>query len=158
MPSADSQRGRLDGVAPDYTDTGGVDPGLTAERCGSAGAFSWMREAFVPVLNELTALQADAIRATAAAHDRDPDEVARELMHLLAADKTSEPIDASCAIPALTTDHYDTVRILLPLEGTAVTNAHEDEDLHRGRRLRGRWIVDGWRRGAGRRQRRGMSR
>jgi hypothetical protein len=117
-----------------------------------------MREAFVPVLDELTALQADAIRATAAAHDRDPDELALELMHLLAADKTSEAIDATPAIPALTTDHDDTVRILLPLKGTAVTNAHEDEDLHRGRRMRGRWIVDGWRRGAGHRQSRGMSR
>ena len=114
--------------------------------------------AFVSVLDELTVIQADAIRATAAAHDRDPDELALELMHLLAADKTSEAIDATCAIPAPTTDHYDTVRILLPLAGTAVTNAHEDEDLHRGRRMRGRWIVDGRRRGAGRRQRRGMSR
>jgi hypothetical protein len=74
-----------------------------------------LREAFfVPVLNELTAIQADAIRATAAAHDRDPDELAPELMHLLAADKTSEAIDATSAIPALTTDHDDTVRILLP--------------------------------------------
>jgi len=35
-------------------------------------------------------------------------------MHLLAADKTSEAIDATSAIPALTTDHDDTVRILLP--------------------------------------------
>ena len=118
MPSsADSQRGRLDGVAPDYTDTGGVDLRLTAERSGSAGACLLLtREAFVPVLNELTALQADAIRATAAAHDRDPDALARELMHLLAADKTSEAIDATPAIPALTTDHDDTVRILLPLK------------------------------------------
>ena len=157
MPSADSQRGRLDGVAPDYTDTGGVGLRLTDERLGSAGACLLVREAFVPVLDELTVIQADAIRATAAAHDRDPDELALELMHLLAADKTSEAIDAPCAIPAPTTDHYDTVRILLPLEGTAVTNAHEDEDLHRGRRMRGRWIVDGRRRGAGRRQRRGMS-
>jgi hypothetical protein len=156
--SADSQRGRLDGVAPDYTDTGGVDLRSTAERSGSAGACSWMREALVPVLDELTALQADAIRATAAAHDRDPDALARELMHLLAADKTSEAIDATSAIPALTTDHDDTVRILLPLKGIAVTNAHADEDLHRGRRMRGRWIVDGRRRGAGRRQRRGMGR
>ena len=63
MPSsADSQRGRLDGVAPDCTDTGGVDLRLTAERSGSVGACLWMREAFVPVLDELTALQADAIR------------------------------------------------------------------------------------------------
>jgi hypothetical protein len=114
--SADSQRGRLDGVAPDYTDTGGVDLRLTAERSGSAGACLWMREAFVPVLDELTALQADAIRATAAAHHRDPDELALELTHLLAADKTSEAIDATPAIPALTTDHDDTVRILLPLK------------------------------------------
>jgi hypothetical protein len=116
-----------------------------------------MREAFVPVLNELTAIQADAVRATAAAHDRDPDALARELMHLLAADETSEASDATSAIPALTTDHDDTVRILLPLNVTAVTDAHADEDLHRGRRMRGRWIVDG-RRGAGRRQRRGMGR
>jgi hypothetical protein len=107
-----------------------------------------MREAFVPVLNELTAIQADAIRATAAAHDRDPDALARELMHLLAADKTSEASDATSAIPALTTDHDDTVRILLPLKGIAVTDAHADEDLHRGRRMRKRWIVDG-RRGQG---------
>jgi hypothetical protein len=115
-----------------------------------------MREAFVPVLDELTAIQADAIRATAAAHDRDPEELALELMHLLAADKTSEAIDATSAIPALTTDHDDTVRILLPLKETAVTNAHEDEDLHRGRRMRRRGIVNG--RGAGRRQSRGMGR
>ena len=156
--SADSQRGRLDGVTPDDTDIGGVGLKLTAERCGSAGACVWMREGFVPVLDELTALQVDAIRATAAAHDRDPDELALELMHLLAADKTSEAIDVTPAIPALTTDHDDTVRILLPLKETAVTNAHEDEDLHRGRRRRGRWIVDGRRRGAGRRQNRGMDR
>jgi hypothetical protein len=97
-----------------------------------------MREAFVPVLNELTAIQADAVRATAAAHDRDPDALARELMHLLAADKTSAASDATSAIPALTTDHDDTVRILLPLKGIAVTNAHEGEDLHRGRRGRPR--------------------
>jgi hypothetical protein len=74
-------------------------------------------EAFVPVLNELTAIQADAIRATAAAHDRDPEELAVELMHPLAVDTTSEAIDATPAIPAipaLTTDHDDTVRILLP--------------------------------------------
>jgi hypothetical protein len=116
-----------------------------------------MREAFVPVLNELTAIQADAIRATAAAHDRDPDALALELMHLLAADETSEASDATSAIPALTTDHDDTVRILLPLKGIAVTDAHADEDLHRGRRMRKRWIVDG-RRGAGRRQRGGMGR
>jgi hypothetical protein len=68
----------------------------------------------VTVLNELTAIQADAIRATAAAHDRDPEELAVELMHLLAVDTTSEAIDATPAIPALTTDHDDTVRILLP--------------------------------------------
>ncbi len=53
-----------------------------------------MPEAFVPVLDELTAIQADAIRATAAAHDRDPDELALELMHLLVAEKTPEAIDA----------------------------------------------------------------
>ena len=70
----------------------------------------------MPVLNELTAIQADAISATAAAHDRDPDKLARELMHLLAADKTPQAIDATPAVPALTTDHDDTVRILLPLK------------------------------------------
>ena len=75
-----------------------------------------MREAFVPVLDELTAIQADAIRATAAAYDRDPGELALELMYLLAADKTFEATDATPAIPALTTDHDDTVRILLPLK------------------------------------------
>ncbi|SFU08828.1 hypothetical protein SAMN05660657_05565 [Geodermatophilus amargosae] len=70
----------------------------------------------MPVLNELTAIQADAIRATAAVHDRDSDELARELMHLLAVAKTPEAIDATPAIPALTTDHDDTVRILLPMK------------------------------------------
>src|SRR3712207_563688 len=119
MPSADSQRGRLDGVAPGHTRTGGVGPTLTAERSGSSGARLVTREALVPLLDELTVIQADAIRATAAAHDRDPDELAFELVHLLAADRTSEAIDASCAIPALTTDHDDTVRILLPPSGTA---------------------------------------
>ena len=74
MPSADSRRGRLDGVAPDYTDTGGVGLRSTAERLGSAGACLLLaREAFVPVLDELTVIDADAIRATAAAHDRDPE-------------------------------------------------------------------------------------
>ena len=68
----------------------------------------------MPVLDELTALQADAIRATAAAHDRDPDKLALELMHLLVAEKKPEAIDASPAICAFTTDHDDTVRILLP--------------------------------------------
>ncbi len=68
------------------------------------------------VLNELTAIQADAIRATAAAHDRDSDELASELLHLLAADQAPEATDATPAIPALTTDHDDTVRILLPLK------------------------------------------
>jgi hypothetical protein len=112
----------------------------------------------VPVLDELTVVQADAVRVTAAAQDRDPDELVLELVPLLAADETSEAIDATPAIPALTTDHDDTVRILLPLEGTAVPDAHEDEDLHRGRRVRGRWIVDRRRRGAGRRRSRGMGR
>ncbi len=70
----------------------------------------------MPVLNELTAIQADAISATAAAHDRNPDELARELMHLLAADQAPEAIGAAPAISALTTDHDDTVRILLPLK------------------------------------------
>ncbi len=72
-----------------------------------------MGEALVPVLDELTAIQADAICATAAAHDRDPDELALELIHLFAADKRPEAIDA---IPALTTDHDDTARILLSLK------------------------------------------
>jgi hypothetical protein len=36
--------------------------------------------------------------------------------HLFAADKRPEAIDATPAIPALTTDHDDTVRILLPLK------------------------------------------
>ena len=111
----------------------------------------------MPVLDGLTVVQADAVRATAAAHDRDPDELVLELVHLLAADETSEAIDATSAIPALTTDHDDTVRILLTLDGPAVTDAHEDEDLHRGRRMRGRCIVDGLRRRAGRRRRRGTS-
>ena len=70
----------------------------------------------MPVLDELTAIQADAIRATATAHDRDPAELALELMHLLVAEKTPEAIDASLAICAFTTDHDDTVRILLPLK------------------------------------------
>ena len=47
-------------VLPDYTDTGGVGLRLTAERCGSTGACSLMQEAFVPVLDELTIIQADA--------------------------------------------------------------------------------------------------
>jgi hypothetical protein len=68
----------------------------------------------VPVLNELTAIQADAIRATAAVHNRDPDELALELIHLLAADEAPGAIDAPSALPALATDHDDTVRILLP--------------------------------------------
>ena len=73
-----------------------------------------MEEAFVPVLDELTAIQADAIRATAAAHDRDPEELALELMHLLITEETAEAINAAPATPALTTDHDDTVRIVLP--------------------------------------------
>lgn len=52
----------------------------------------------------------------AAAHERDPDELARELSHLLAADKTPEAIDATPAIPALTTDHDNTVPIMLPFK------------------------------------------
>jgi hypothetical protein len=75
-----------------------------------------MEEAFVLVLDELTAIQADAIRATAAAHDRDPEELALELMHLLVTEETAEAINAPPATPALTTDHDDTVRILLPLK------------------------------------------
>jgi hypothetical protein len=53
-----------------------------------------MGEAFVPVLDELTAIQADAIRATAAAHDLDPEELALKLRHLLIAQKTPEAITA----------------------------------------------------------------
>ncbi len=68
------------------------------------------------VLNELTAIQADAIRATAAVHDRDPDELALELIPLLAEDKTPFQIDATSTLLALATDHDDTVRILLPLK------------------------------------------
>ncbi len=68
----------------------------------------------MPVLKELTAIQADAIRATAAVHDRDPEELALELTHLLAEGKTPEVIDATSALLALGTDHDDTVRILLP--------------------------------------------
>ena len=69
----------------------------------------------MPVLDELTAIQADAIRATATAHDRDPEELALELMHLLITEETAEAINAPPTTPALTTDHDDTVRILLPL-------------------------------------------
>ncbi len=79
-------------------------------------AHAHKRKKPLPVLNELSAIQADAIRATAAAHDRDPDELALELMHLLAADTTPEATDATPAVPALTTDHDDTVLILLPLK------------------------------------------
>ena len=100
----------------------------------------------MPVLDELTAIQTDAIRATAAAHDRDPDELALELMHLLAADKTPEAIDAASPIPALTTDHDDTVRILLPLKDCSDQRS-QGRGPASGRRMRGRWIVNGWRRG-----------
>ncbi len=62
----------------------------------------------MPVLDELTAIQGDAIRATAAAHDRDPEELALELMHLLITEETAEFINAP-ATPALTADHDDTV-------------------------------------------------
>jgi hypothetical protein len=122
MPSsADSQRGPL----------GGVDTRRHRHRrrwfrsdCSARPMSAWtvpahtppLEKASVPVLNELTAIQADAIRATAAAHDRDPDELALELMHLLAADKAPKAIDAPAAIPALTIDHDDTVRILLPVK------------------------------------------
>ena len=75
-----------------------------------------MEEAFVPVLDELPAIQADAIRATAAAHDRDPEKLALELMHLLITEETVEAIHTPPATPALTTGHDDTVRILLPLK------------------------------------------
>ena len=61
---------------------------MIAERFAVLAHVLKMGAALVPVLNELTAIQADAIRATAAAHDRDPDELALELMHLLVADKT----------------------------------------------------------------------
>ncbi len=62
----------------------------------------------MPVLDELTAIQADAIRATAAAHDRDPEELALELMHLLITEETAEAINAPPATPALTADQDDT--------------------------------------------------
>ena len=75
-----------------------------------------MGEVLVPVLDELTAIQTDAIRATAATHDRDPEELALELMHLLITEVTAEAINAPPATPALTTDHDDTVQILLPLK------------------------------------------
>ncbi len=71
----------------------------------------------MPVLDELTAIQADAIRATAAAHDLDPEQLALELRHLLIAEETPEAINVPSVTPALTADHDDTVRILLPLEG-----------------------------------------
>ncbi len=120
MPSsADSRRGHLDGVVSRLHRH--RRRGLRRDRSApplSAPAVrahaQSIREAFVPVLNELTAIQANAIRATAAAHDRNPDELARELLHLLAADQAPGAIDATPAIPALTTDHDDTVRILLP--------------------------------------------
>ncbi len=70
----------------------------------------------MPVLDELTAIQADAIRATAAAHDRDPEELTFELMHLLITEETVEAINAPPATPALTTGHDDTVQIFLPLK------------------------------------------
>jgi hypothetical protein len=89
---------------------------MIAERFALLAHVLKMGEALVPVLDELTALQADAIRATVAAYDRDPDELALELMHLLVAEKTPEAIDASPAICAFTTDHDDTVRILLPMK------------------------------------------
>ena len=62
----------------------------------------------VPVLDELTAIQADAIRATAAAHNRDPEELALELRHLLIAQKTPEAITAAPVASELTADHDDT--------------------------------------------------
>ncbi len=124
MPfSADSRWRRLDGVLSRLHRH--RRPGFRSDRSApppSASAVSAdahpIGKGSVPVLNELTAIQADAISATAAAHDRDPDELARELMHLLAADKTPQAIDATPAVPALTTDHDDTVRILLPPKKT----------------------------------------
>jgi hypothetical protein len=77
----------------------------------------------VPALDELTAIQADAVRATAAAHDRDPEDLAVELQHLLTADPAPGAVDAVPAIPAPATPvpatpvpatDDDTVRILLP--------------------------------------------
>ncbi len=67
-------------------------------------------------MDELTPVQADAIRATAAAHDRDPDKLALELIPLLVAEESAEAIEAAPVVPALTADHDDTVRILLPLK------------------------------------------
>ncbi len=83
-------------------------------------------------MDELTAIQADAIRATAAAHDRNPKELALELMHLLIAQKTPEAINAPHVTPALTADHDDTVRILLPLEDSSEPFPVADGWLVRG--------------------------
>jgi hypothetical protein len=125
MPSsADSRRGPLDGVLSRLHQH--LRRGTRSDR-PAPPLSAWavvthahsLEEAAVPVLNELTAIQADAIRATATAHDRDPDELASELIHLLAADETPgaiEAIDATPAVPALTTARDDTVRILLPLK------------------------------------------
>src|SRR3712207_8342839 len=81
----------------------------------------------VPVLDELTAIQADAIRATAAAHNRDPEELALELRHLLIAQKTPEAITAAPVASARMADHDDTVRTLLPLEETPRSEEHTSE-------------------------------
>ena len=90
---------------------------MIAERFAVLAHALKMRGAPAPVLDELTPVQTDAIRATAAAHDRDPEELALELMHLLITEETAEAINAPPATPALTADHDDTVRILLPLQG-----------------------------------------
>ena len=92
---------------------------MAAERFAMLAHLHSMDEPFVPVLEELTAIQADAIRATAAAHDRNPAELALELMHLLIIEETAEVIKDSPVTPALTADHDDTVRILLPLEDSS---------------------------------------
>jgi hypothetical protein len=96
---------------------------MIAERFAVLAHALKMKGAPAPVLDELTPVQTDAIRATAAAHDRDPDELALELMHLLATKKTPETIDVSPAVCAFTTDHDDTVRILLPLKAISVSHS-----------------------------------
>ena len=90
---------------------------MAAERFAVLTHLHQMDKLIVSILDELTAIQADAISATAAAHDRDPEELALELMHLLITEETAEAINAPPATPALTADHDDTVRILLPLQG-----------------------------------------
>ena len=120
MPfSADSWRGRIDGASSwlnrHWRRRSQSDRSVLPL---TALAVGWRHhltgETLLSVLTELTAIQAAAIRATAAAHDRNPDELALEFMHLLATDEAPRASDATPTIPELTTDHHDTVRILLP--------------------------------------------